>query len=188
MISLFQTASGSWHIPSILMAASWLIGTLVAGGFMLANLRVNRDDRMTAFHAQEQAAIKIAKLEERQTPRTISESQRTRFIEALKAAPKGKVSVWSFMNADPGTIQYANQVRDMVVAAGFDSGIMVGMSMGGGPIPVGSGIAVRAETNQPPFAGAVQRAFADVDIPLQGVVDHKVPSDEVRVIIGLKPE
>lgn len=170
------------------MAASWLIGTLVAGGFMLANLRVNRDDRIAAFHAQEQASIKIAKLEERQTPRTISESQRARFVELLKTAPKGKLAVLSFISADPGTILFANQVRDMIVAAGFDSGIMVGMSMGGGPIPVGAVIAVRAETNQPPFAGAVQRAFADIGIPLQGGIDPKMKDDEVIVVIGLKPE
>ena len=82
MISLFQTPTGSWHIPSILMAASWLIGTLVAGGFMLANLRVNRDDRIAAFHAQQQAAKKIAKLEEATKSKSLSE-RLVDFVNAL---------------------------------------------------------------------------------------------------------
>ena len=63
MISLFQTANGLWHIPSILMASSWLIGTIVAGGFMFANLRVNRNDRLNAQHEQSQAYSKITHLE-----------------------------------------------------------------------------------------------------------------------------
>lgn len=82
MISLFQTATGSWHIPSILMAASWLIGTLVAGGFMLANLRVNRDDRIMAFHAQQQAAAKISQLEEITKPKPFK-ARLTDFLNAL---------------------------------------------------------------------------------------------------------
>ncbi len=64
MVSIFQTASGSWHVLSILQAASWLIGAIVTGGFMFANLRVNRDDRIKAFEKDQQSQIKIAQLEE----------------------------------------------------------------------------------------------------------------------------
>ena len=138
--------------------------------------------------AIEEARSLAKKLEERQTPRSISVEQRKKFIEALAAVPKGKIAVHSFMNADPGTIQYANQVRELVIAAGFDSGVMVGMSLGGGPIPVGAGIAVKDPNAPPPFAVAVQQAFADAQIPLQGLVDPSLPPDEVRVIIGLKPQ
>lgn len=81
MISLFQTAAGSWHIPSILMATSWLIGTLVAGGFIVANLRVNRDDRIKAFQKEQQASVKIAELEAVARPKPFRE----RLIAQLNA-------------------------------------------------------------------------------------------------------
>ena len=65
MISLFQTASGAWHFPSILMVASYVIGTLVTGGFICANLRVNRADRIRAFEKElEDAKLKSGLSEE----------------------------------------------------------------------------------------------------------------------------
>ena len=140
-----------------------------------------------------EAAIEEARglakmLEERQTPRSVSAEQRTKFVTALRNAPKGKLSVYSFMNADTGTIQYANQIREMVVAAGYDSGVMVGMSIGGGPIPVGAAIAVRDPAIPPPFAGQVQRALADSGLPMKGITDSSAHPDEVKIIIGLKPQ
>lgn len=126
-------------------------------------------------------------LQIRLQPRTVTLEQRAAFLAAVAAIPKGKLGVYSFMNADPGTVQYANQIREMVVAAGFDSGIMVGMSMGGS-LPVGAAIAVHSEASQPPFAGPVQHAFKVAGIPLAGIVDLSLPVDEVRVIVGLKPE
>jgi hypothetical protein len=75
MISLFQTATGSWHLPSILMASSWVLGTALTGFFMFANLRVNRNDRISAFEKEQksiaaagEARAKIAELEEKTKP------------------------------------------------------------------------------------------------------------------------
>ena len=85
MISLFQTASGTWHIPSILMVASWLAGSLVTGGFIFANLRVNRDDRIRAFQKEQQSSVKIAELELATRPKPLKD----RLVAQLEAiSPK----------------------------------------------------------------------------------------------------
>jgi len=55
------------------MVVSWLVGTLVTGGFIFANLRVNRDDRLRAFQKEQQAASKIAQLEEATRPKPLKD-------------------------------------------------------------------------------------------------------------------
>jgi len=182
VISILSTAS-RFAVP--------VLGLLVVVfGFQESKLRARAQEtqRQKTEAAIDDARTRARNAEERLTPRSVSQSQRAKFIEAVKNVPKGKLSVYSFMSADPGTIQYANQVRDMVVAAGFDSGIMVGMSIGGGQIPVGAAIAVKDAKSQPAFAGDVQRAFAEAGIPLGGMIDATVPTDEVKIVIGLKPE
>jgi hypothetical protein len=48
-LSLFQTASGSWHVQSILIALGWLI----TGGLLLIQLAANRDERMKSFEKEQ---------------------------------------------------------------------------------------------------------------------------------------
>ena len=72
------------------MVASWLVGTLVTGGFIFANLRVNRDDRIAAYQGQQRADA------------TLAEAHRK--IEALQPKPL-KVRVIDFLNRlDPKII------------------------------------------------------------------------------------
>lgn len=66
--SLFQTASGSWHIQSILIASGWLI----TGILLLIQLSANRTERLRSFEKEQQnlselkdARAKIATLEEK---------------------------------------------------------------------------------------------------------------------------
>jgi hypothetical protein len=129
---------------------------------------------------------KTEMMERRAAPRVLSDEQKQRFVEFLKAAPKGKVAVYSFMSADPETIEYANKIRDMVIGAGFDSGSMVGMSLGG-RVPTGVAITIKNASQQPAHAGAIQQAMALIGTPMDGLVDPSVPDGEVRIIIGLKP-
>jgi hypothetical protein len=76
MISLFQTASGSWHLPSILTVAAWL----ASGIFIFLNLYANCNDRVRSYEKEKQsvqdavaAREKIAKLEEKTRTRTTAE-------------------------------------------------------------------------------------------------------------------
>lgn len=130
MLSVFQTAAGGLHIPSILLVAGWLAGTLVTGGFMLANLKVNRDDRIRTFEREQRSAAdattaqaRIAELEERLHPRTISPEQRQLFIESTKAGPFGPVYLVT-RTAFPSKEQedFTMQLRELLNAAGFGTG------------------------------------------------------------------
>jgi len=134
MLSLFQTAQGSWHIPSILMASSWLIGSLVTGFFIVANLRVNRNDRLKAHRKESAATAKAAALESSLADtqiklsaaekdargahdlarkldlvaqqRRLTEEQKTRFKDAMRGKQAGPIRVMS--------ISTNNEVKDFV--------------------------------------------------------------------------
>ena len=91
MISIFQTSSGAWHIPSILMASSWAVGTILTGIFMFANLRVNRNDRMRAFEKEQQS---ISEAREARTKITALELMtKSRRLSAEQSATLAKMAL-----------------------------------------------------------------------------------------------
>jgi predicted RNase H-like nuclease (RuvC/YqgF family) len=61
--SLFQTASGSWHIPSILIASGWV----VTGVFLFFQLAANRAERIKSHEI-------ISELENKTKPITFLQS------------------------------------------------------------------------------------------------------------------
>lgn len=129
---------------------------------------------------------KIEEMEREAAPRSISKEQRDQFISLLKTAPKGSVSVYSFVSAGAETIQYANQIRDMLVAAGYDSGEMVGMKEG--EIPIGSGIGSKRAAASPAHTGAVYVAFSKIGVHLKPFIHPTLKdANEVQIIVGLKP-
>jgi hypothetical protein len=144
LVSLFQTAAGTWHVPSILLVSSWLLATAVTGGFMFANLRVNRDERLRAHQKElqniveaNQARSRIEDLEQRLRPRTISLEQKLKFIEATKAGPFGPV-VLATRIALPHKEQedFTLQLRRLLDEAGFGNAefdIVNGFSTGADP-------------------------------------------------------
>lgn len=60
LLSLFQTASGSWHIPSILTAIGWLLGSVVSGIIIITQLAAQKAERTKTF-TQEQERIEELK-------------------------------------------------------------------------------------------------------------------------------
>jgi hypothetical protein len=62
-LSLFQTASGSLHYPSILTAASWFFGSTLSGIFIFSLLIANRTERIKSFEKEQlyQAELKDAR-------------------------------------------------------------------------------------------------------------------------------
>lgn len=62
-LSLFQTASGSLHYPSILTAASWFFGSILSGIFIFSLLIANRTERLKSFEKEQlyQAELKDAR-------------------------------------------------------------------------------------------------------------------------------
>jgi hypothetical protein len=127
VLSLFQTAAGAWHLPSILAVAGWLAGSGVTGAFIFANLKVNRDDRVRAYHKEQQsitdasqAKARIEELEQKQRPRAVTPEQRAAFIEATKGGPFGPV-VLATRTALPNKEQedFTMGLRKMLDSAGF---------------------------------------------------------------------
>lgn len=143
-VSLFQTGMGAWHIPSILMMSSWLLGSVLTGAFMFANLKVNRDDRIRAYQKEQQsltdatqAHARIEELEKKQRPRTVTPEMKAIFIDATKAGPFGPV-VLTTRTALPNKEQedFTMQLRKMLDEAGFGnsgSDIVNGFSTGVDP-------------------------------------------------------
>jgi len=129
MISLFQTAAGSWHIPSILTVAGWLIGSLVTGIFIFANLRVNRDDRFLSHEKEQQSIAKISNLEDRAKDRTISDVQSNLFILLTKDLPKAPIKVFVGVE-DNETDRYAQKIRLMLCASGYGTDDIIRMPGG----------------------------------------------------------
>lgn len=158
VISLFQTATGAWHLPSIFVVASWALGSLVTGVFIFANLKVSRDERINAFEreqesieAAEQAQSRIKELEAQQAPRRITETQKAAFVEATQDGPFGPV-VLVTRTAHPNKEQedFTMQLRQMLDEAGFGvegSDIINGFSTG---IDPGSYLLFVSRTESPP--------------------------------------
>ena len=52
-LSLFQTASGALHYPSLLTAASWFFGSILSGIFIFSLLIANRTERLKSFEKEQ---------------------------------------------------------------------------------------------------------------------------------------
>ena len=179
-ITLFQTAAGTWHVPSLLTIAGWLVGSAVTGAFIFANLKVNRDERIRA-HQKEQQSIsegdqarsRIEELEQKQRPRTISHEQRSVFVEETKAGPFGPV-VLATRTALPSREQeaFTMQLRAMLDEAGFGNNefdIVNGLSTGVDP---GQFLSFVSHGSAPPsyfsnVAGALHKlGLISADVPV----------------------
>ena len=190
MTSLFQTATGSWHIPSILMAASWLIGTLVAGGFMLANLRVNRDDRLAAFQAQQQATIKITQLEKVTKPRRLTSEQKETIVGRLKDVQQKQRVFIAASVLDAEAIAFGEDIESVLIAAGFEVRFPKGMQADSmfAVGPPGLHIVVKDPKTPNPVAARIQRSFMDSGIEMPGLTagDPQFDTNRVEIAIGQK--
>lgn len=127
------------------------------------------------------------KIERQSAPRRIIERQRDAFANSLKNIEKGKVVVHCFMNAGSEANQYANEIRDMLVNAGFDCGKMVAMSLGGAA-PKGLFLSVKNKDKYPVFVDPMVLAFQAIGISFQLVINDSIGEDEFEITVGLKPE
>jgi hypothetical protein len=82
---------------------------------------------------------------------------------------------------------YAGEIRDLLVAAGFDCGDKVNIS----PKPYspqGLFIVVRDPVNSPAQGGAIQHAFGAVGIDVRGARDDSMDNDRVVLVVGRRVE
>lgn len=109
MISLFQTAAGAWHLPSILAVVAWFAGMAVAGFFLFLNLKVNRDDRLKAAAKEASAAAEALAASQRLS---LTESQ----LEKAKAELTGANERVSKLEARTRPKSYKERLLDVLAA------------------------------------------------------------------------
>jgi hypothetical protein len=117
--------------------------------------------------------------------REITEEQRTAFINELSDAPKHALPVVVF-DKDPEIQSYADQIRVMLVLAGYDCGPAVKTDLASSVSPVGLMIVVKDPARAPSFAGAIQNAFKAIGITALGAKDEDFGVDQVAVVVGRK--
>lgn len=130
---------------------------------------------------------KLLELEARFRERTITESDGEKFIKLLANVPKGNVVVYINGNSGSEVQNYAEQIRQMIGAAGYDVGKMCAQGWGGGQIPKGISVAVKSATNQPPFAGQIQNALKTIGIETTGYLDDSLDEKTMKIFVGSKP-
>jgi hypothetical protein len=143
-------------------------------------LRVDYDLRAQL----DQAKQRLRSMEQQQNTRAITPAQREKFLDAMEFSPRGKVSVNVTAGVDAGTVAYADQIREMIAAAGFDAGAVVNV---GTTKQIPAGIFMIVSDPKHPFAGALQQALGQIGVHATGLVDESVPGEEVRVEVGIKP-
>ena len=140
-----------------------------------------------AAQAERRAAEANLELAKFKAPRILSEAQKTTFTKSLEGAPRGRFFIMSKSGDDEARL-FAIQIRDLLLNAGYTYK---------GPVSVlgwfqndepRKGIAIRVGSveKQPPYSGALQRAFESIGIePL--IQLGAFEEDVVDVKIGSKP-
>lgn len=120
-------------------------------------------------------------------PREITETQRSAFVSELIDAPKRPLQVITY-DRDPEIQSYADQIRVMLVLAGYNCGTEVRVSPAPSTPPAGVLIVVKNPARAPSFAGAIQNAFKAVGIDALGAKDDDFADDQVAVVVGKRKE
>jgi hypothetical protein len=173
ILSLFQTVSGEWHWPSLLTVFGWVVGSLITGVFIFANLYVGRLDR------------------EKSGPWQLSQQQEITLLELFKKAPKGRLAV-EYSAADQlRAHKFAEKLKEIFVASGYDVwGYMPSFVETGGPALVGLRVDVKkSNETSDNVGGHIQRAFIaiDFDAPGRNITSNNYEDDFVVVRVGIKP-
>jgi hypothetical protein len=142
--------------------------------------------REGAAKANARAAEAQLALEKYRAGRSLTPEQHGILLEALKAAPKGRVIVKPNF-ADAEATSFANQITGIFVEAGFSG-------TGDAPLQIisinrtGIFLAVRDGNKPPPDTDAILRAFAAAEVPVEpGYADWVPDLDTVVIVVGTKP-
>jgi hypothetical protein len=146
------------------------------------------EQRKTA-EAQREAAIAqlalkkhLEEVAERQTPRILTAEQKHLIVAILSARPKGEVEMEYPVNSAPETLDFANQIRQLLIEAGWKADNPVAAVLAGTP----KGLFVIVGVAQNPPAAALQEAFRSAGIPLEGELDAGL-GKKILFLVGHKP-
>ncbi len=142
-----------------------------------------------------QADRSLSELQEHLRPRSLTEEQASRFVEALKKGPKGTVVITCIhSNTDREACSFGNRIALLLKTAGWNVGEVSNTEFG--MPPQGICIAVNSEPNLP--ARTLQEAFNGIGFPtryfpftgsevdIDGEMVMLGPQDIVHLIIGYK--
>jgi hypothetical protein len=154
-----------------------------------ANERAAKLELETA-RQKEKAAIaerQLLELQEKIRPRRLTEAA----IRALSAAfrgasPKGLVTIQAVLGDGEGAA-FANQLNDVLKAAGWSTSGVSLAAFVGGPNPTGVRIVVKSVATAPPYAAVLQQAFERGGLPVDGAVDSSAAEGVVLLLVGNKP-
>lgn len=130
-----------------------------------------------------QAELALLELKKRVEPRTLTADQRSSLVTALKQVQtRGPVKI-SFTIGDGEALAFADQVRSVLVASGWNASEPAPNSLSG------SGIALRVKSakSAPNYAAPLQRAFELAGVALIGVESPEMDANTVQVLVLSKP-
>jgi hypothetical protein len=129
------------------------------------------------------SAAKLAGLETKSQPRSISATQRERLVDGLKTC-SAKVVLLTAPLGDPEAIAFAQNLEAVFVAAGWKSdGVSQAVFPG---VPTGLIVRVPSKDHIHPCAAQVQYAFASIGIEVPGVIVAGSSVELLDIVVGHK--
>ena len=150
-----------------------------------ANLQAKEIEKKNLELQSQAEKERIARLalEKQIAPRTITVDQRQSLIGILKAAKNATIKMRA-TNSTPESTQFAEQIRDMFVAAGWNAPpVFLNMVVG---IAIPPGIQIVVNDNKSTLGILIQTAFRSVGIDTPGSIQPNIPPDTVIMVIGQK--
>ncbi len=132
--------------------------------------------------AREQARRAVAHA----TDRRITATQRHRFLTASEPRPKGPVGI-TIIEGDAEVKDYAEQLRDLLIAAGYDVSDEFGTINLHGTSLMGLRVGAFSKESAPPHALPLAGSFIDSDIPAVPVINQQVAPGRVDLTVGSNP-
>jgi hypothetical protein len=117
--------------------------------------------------------------------REVTEEQTRTFMSELDEAPKGALQVIIADEKDDEVRTYAEQLRVLLVLAGYNAGPRVETNSTPLSLP-GVWIVVQDLSHAPRFAGAIQNGLKAVGIDARSAKDGDFRTDQVAVFVGGK--
>lgn len=210
VIALFQTASGSWHIQSILIVVGWL----VTGALLFVQLSANRIERLNSFKKEKQyinelekSGSKIIDLESqtkeipilqgriseqvkkinevylKNKSRSISDEQVNRIISKLKNVSKPHVEL-IYSSSDQEAKSYGDQIHKLLTSAGYTTNLIRAFTVIGSQ--PGVTLSIKDRNNPPPGSNELLSVFNEFGILCIGL-DGSENNGEIVISVGAKP-
>lgn len=133
-----------------------------------------------------QARLELEQVKERQRFREITDEQKASFIREMKNIPKCEIPVRED-DSTPETVQYASQIRNMIIEAGFTSPIRVMIATTSSNNNLSDVyLTVKDLKSPPPSANPIFAAMLNAGIMMHGGWDASLGPNDIKIYVGRK--